>query len=219
METSRAWPKAIGESFFSDLIPTKPAVKPEPSISQSISFAPEKIKEILDKAYLDGYDRGMQSGLKSGHETGMNLANEKLALEQAELKSLINGFSNTAKEKSKVLCEDVLALSLDIAKAMLKEHLKVNREAILPILRQATNSLIDTEGPFRLKLHPEDVKIVQEYLQPELNNWYIEEDIQIDRGACTIETAGNTVDATFENRWRLICDALGQNHDWLEEKS
>jgi len=215
METSRAWPKAIGESFFTDLIPTKPAVKPEPSPSQSISFSPEKIKEILDKAYLDGYDRGM----KSGHEAGMNLANEKLAVEQADLKNLMNGFSNTAKEKSKVLCEDVLALSLDIAKAMLKEHLKVNQEAILPILRQATNSLIDSEGPLQLKLNPEDVQIVQKYLQDELNNWQIEEDLSIERGACIIETSGNTVDATHENRWRLICDALGQNHDWLVEKS
>jgi flagellar assembly protein FliH len=215
METSRAWPKAIGESFFTDLIPTKPAVKPEPSPSQSISFSPEKIKEILDKAYLDGYDRGM----KSGHEAGMNLANEKLAVEQADLKNLMNGFSNTAKEKSKVLCEDVLALSLDIAKAMLKEHLKVNQEAILPILRQATNSLIDSEGPLQLKLNPEDLQIVQKYLQDELNNWQIEEDLSIERGACIIETSGNTVDATHENRWRLICDALGQNHDWLVEKS
>jgi len=215
METSRAWPKAIGESFFTDLIPTKPAVKPEPSPSQSINFSPEKIKEILDKAYLDGYDRGM----KSGHEAGMNLANEKLAVEQADLKNLMNGFSHTAKEKSKVLCEDVLALSLEIAKAMLKEHLKVHQEAILPILRQATNSLIDSEGPLHLKLNPEDLQIVQKYLQAELNDWQIEEDIRIERGACIIETSGNTVDATHENRWRLICDALGQNHDWLAEKS
>ena len=215
METSRAWPKAIGESFFTDLIPTKPAVKPEPSPAQSMSFSPEKIKEILDKAYLDGYDRGM----KSGHEAGMNMANEKLAVEQADLKNLMNGFSNTAKEKSKVLCEDVLALSLDIAKAMLKEYLKINQEAILPILRQATNSLIDSEGPLHLKLNPEDVQIVQKYLQAELSNWQIEEDIRIERGACIIETSGNTVDATHENRWRLICDALGQNHDWLVEKS
>ena len=215
METSRAWPKAIGESFFTDLIPTKPAVKPEPSPAQSMSFSPEKIKEILDKAYLDGYDRGM----KSGHEAGMNMANEKLAVEQADLKNLMNGFSSTAKEKSKVLCEDVLALSLDVAKAMLKEHLKINQEAILPILRQATNSLIDSEGPLHLKLNPEDVQIVQKYLQAELSNWQIEEDIRIERGACIIETSGNTVDATHENRWRLICDALGQNHDWLVEKS
>jgi flagellar assembly protein FliH len=215
METSRAWPKAIGESFFTDLIPTKPAVKPEPSPAQSISFSPEKIKEILDKAYLDGYDRGM----KSGHEAGMNLAIEKLAVEQADLKNLMNGFSSTAKEKSKVLCEDVLALSLDVAKAMLKEHLKINQEAILPILRQATNSLIDSEGPLHLKLNPEDVQIVQKYLQAELSDWQIEEDIRIERGACVIETSGNTVDASHENRWRLICDALGQNHDWLVEKS
>lgn len=215
METSRAWPKAIGESFFTDLIPTKPAVKPEPSPTQSISFSPEKIKEILDKAYLDGYDRGM----KSGHQAGMNMANEKLAVEQADLKNLMNGFSSTAKEKSKVLCEDVLALSLDVAKAMLKEHLKINQEAILPILRQATNSLIDSEGPLHLKLNPEDVQIVQKYLQAELSNWQIEEDILIERGACMIETSGNTVNATHENRWRLICDALGQNHDWLLEKS
>ena len=215
METSRAWPKAIGESFFTDLIPTKLAAKPEPSPAQSISFSPEKIKEILDKAYLDGYDRGM----KSGHEAGMNMANEKLAVEKADLKNLMNGFSSSAKEKSKVLCEDVLALSLDVAKAMLKEHLKINQEAILPILRQATNSLVDSEGPLHLKLNPEDVQIVQKYLEAELSNWQIEEDARIERGACMIETSGNTVDATHENRWRLICDALGQNHDWLVEKS
>jgi flagellar assembly protein FliH len=79
--------------------------------------------------------------------------------------------------------------------------------------------LIDSEGPLHLKLNPEDLQIVQKYLQAELNDWQIEEDIRIERGACIIETSGNTVDATHENRWRLICDALGQNHDWLAEKS
>jgi len=212
-EPVRAWPKAIGESFFTDLIPTKAPVQRAPSAAQSISFSPEKIKEILDKAYLDGYDRGM----KSGHEAGMNLANEKLAHEQTALIALMNGFSATANAKSKALCHDVLALSLDVAKAMLKEQLKINPEAVLPILQNATNSLIDSEGPISLSLHPEDAQIVRQHLQSELQGWSIQENIQIERGGCVIETAGNTVDATNANRWRLLCDALGQNNAWLEE--
>ncbi len=213
LETAHSWPKMLGESFFTDLIPTKVAVKPSPSEAQSLSFSPEKIKSILDKAYLDGFDRGV----KSGHEAGMNSANEKLAVEQAALKTLMNSFSASAQAKSKVLCEDVLVLALDIAKAMLKEELKVNRTAILPILQQATNGLINADGPLQINLHPEDADIVRQRLESELQNWSIQEDPHIERGACVIATAGNTVDATHANRWRLLCDALGQKNIWEEE--
>lgn len=212
-EPSRAWPKTLGESFFTDLHPPKKPVQREPSSAQSISFSPEKIKGILDKAYLDGFDRGM----KSGHEAGMKLANEKLAVEQVALTHLMNGFSASAKDKSKTLCHDVLALALDIAKAMLKEQLKVNQATVLPILQHATNSLIDAQDPISLSLHPDDAQIVRQYLQSELHDWSIQEDVQIERGGCVIETSGNTIDATNANRWRLLCDALGQNNTWLEE--
>jgi flagellar assembly protein FliH len=147
----------------------------------------------------------------------MNLANEKLAHEQTALIALMNGFSTSANAKSKALCHDVLALALDVAKAMLKEQIKVNPGVVLPILQNATNSLIDSEGPISLSLHPEDAQIVRQHLQSELQGWSIHEDIQIERGGCVIETAGNTVDATNANRWRLLCDALGQNSTWLEE--
>jgi flagellar assembly protein FliH len=100
---------------------------------------------------------------------------------------------------------------------MLKEQLKINQKAVLPILQNATNSLIDSEGPISLSLHPEDAQIVRQHLQSELQGWSIQDDIQIERGGCVIETAGNTVDATNANRWRLLCDALGQNSTWLEE--
>lgn len=212
-ETTRAWPKTLGESFFTDLVPTKAKTKPEPSINQSISFSPEKIKGILDKAYLDGFDRGE----KNGREAGMNQANEKLALEKAALKNLINTFSLTAKAKSQTLCEDVLSLALEVAKAMLKEQLKVNPKVILPILQQATNSLIDAEGPLHLHLHPDDAEIVRRHLEAELQDWNIQEDHEMERGGCLIETAANTVDASNANRWRLICTALSQKNDWLTE--
>ncbi|MBU3621845.1 FliH/SctL family protein [Polynucleobacter sp. CS-Odin-A6] len=212
-ELSRPWPKTLGESFFNDLHPPKTPVQREPTVAQSISFSPEKIKGILDKAYLDGFDRGM----KSGHEAGMKLANEKLAVEQAALIGLMNGFSTSAKDKSQTLCHDVLALALDIAKAMLKEQLKVNQATVLPILQHATNGLIDAQDPISLSLHPDDAHIVRQYLQSKLHDWSIQEDAQIERGGCLIETSGNTIDATNANRWRLLCDALGQNNAWLEE--
>jgi flagellar assembly protein FliH len=210
-EMVRGWPKTLGESFFTDLVPTKAATKSVESSAQSISFSPEKIKGILDKAYLNGFDRGV----KNGHEAGMKQAHEQLAHEKETLLHLINTFSLTAQEKSQVLCEDILALALEVAKAMLKQQLKVRPEVILPILQQATGSIIDVKEPLHLLLHPEDAEIARRYLEPELKHWNIQENHQIERGGCLIETANNTVDASNSNRWNLICAALGQNNDWL----
>jgi flagellar assembly protein FliH len=66
-------------------------------------------------------------------------------------------------------------------------------------------------------VHHADAHIIREYLAEEIvsQQWQIQEDPNIERGGCIVETGANQIDATNEVRWKRISDALAQNNHWL----
>lgn len=66
-------------------------------------------------------------------------------------------------------------------------------------------------------MHPEDARILRDQIGEELNEqvWQIQEDNNIERGGCLVETGENQIDATNGMRWKRISDALAQSNDWL----
>ena len=113
--------------------------------------------------------------------------------------------------------QNILELALDIAKAMVKTQLNANPEVILPIVRDAIHYLPYVQKPARIFVHHDDAKILREQLGDELSEqvWQIQEDNNIERGGCLVETGANQIDATNATRWKRISDALAQQNDWL----
>lgn len=182
--------------------------KPKP-VSQSA----DSISKVLESVRKEAYTKGMQEGFA----VGMAKAKEYAAKDHAQFLSIAAAFEQALELADQKIEEDILALALEIAKLMLKTKINVDPAIILPVVRDAIHYLPQVQKPARILVHHEDARILRDQLGEELSEqaWQIQEDNNIERGGCLVETGENQIDATNSMRWKRISDALAQSNDWL----
>jgi len=173
-----------------------------------------KVGEIFESVRKEAFAKGMQEGFA----VGIAKAKEVALDDKKRLSELTSAFANALEMADEKIEERILILALDIAKAMLKTKLKVDPEAILPVVKDAMHYLPYVQKPARIFVHHEDARILRDQLGDELSEqvWLIQEDNNIERGGCLVETGANQIDATNAMRWKRISEALAQTNDWLQ---
>jgi flagellar assembly protein FliH len=166
----------------------------------------EEVENIQHQAYQEGFAAGYREG------------KSKVDAELARLVHLMSALDGALNQFDETLSQNLLSLALDVAKQMLREALRVRPELVLPVIREAVNSLPQASQHPHLKLHPEDATLVRSLMADELNHfhWKLIEDGRVERGGCRVETTSSEIDATMENRWKRILVALGGEGEWLE---
>jgi flagellar assembly protein FliH len=193
---------------FSD--PKPKSKKPEPSKEEQIISA--RIAQIYESVRKEAYTKGMQEGFA----VGLDKAREYAEVERQSLIKLMRNFSDALEKSDEQIADDVLTLALDIAKAMLKTKINVDPTAVLPVVMDAIHYLPYVQKPARIIVHHEDAQILREYLADELESqhWLVQEDVNVERGGCLVETGANQIDATNEVRWKRIVEAFSKNNPW-----
>lgn len=183
------------------------------SVEQIEALIASAREEARQQAREQGYAEGLEQGRRAGMEQGRAAA----AQEQAQLRVLADSFGGEIARANEQIAQDVLALALDVAKAMLRSVLDVQPERVLPAITEAVHYLPSLKLPATLHLHPLDATLVRERMGEELERagWRLVEEPQMARGGCRIETASNQIDGTAATRWHRIAAALGQESDWL----
>jgi flagellar assembly protein FliH len=155
-------------------------------------------RQTREEAFRTGYAEGMQKALQ----------------ENQRLKDLIDALAQQIDDQ---VTHELLDLSLDIARQMLHQALKVNPELLLGVVREAIGTLPHVNQGAHLILHPDDAALVRERMGEQLTHsgWKIFEDARIERGGARIETANSQIDASLETRWKRIVAALGHDSNWL----
>jgi flagellar assembly protein FliH len=117
------------------------------------------------------------------------------------------------------VAQDMLTLSLEIARQMVQQTIKVNPEILLNVINSAISSLPHFNQGAHLIMHPDDAALVREKMGEQLahSGWKIFENAQIERGGVKVETANSQIDATVATRWQHIATALGQDNSWLQK--
>jgi flagellar assembly protein FliH len=157
-------------------------------------------------ARLEGFRRGYAEG-------------QAQALAEAErLRSIADQLAQTFSLLENKIAEQLLDLALDIARQMLRSDVKVRREALLPVVREAMQCLPDQAQRPQLLLNPADVELVRARIGDELqlNGLGIVEDHRIEPGGCRISATNCEVDATLPARWRRVISALGREVAWSD---
>ena len=196
---------SFGDSDFSIGV-DKP--KKKSSLEQT-----DEIAQIFETARQEAYQKGMQEG----YAVGMAKARESAIEDKNQFLQLMGAFSHALEMTDEQVADDVLSLALDVAKAMLKAKIEVDKSAILPVVMDAIHYLPHVQKPARILVHHDDAQILREYLADEISSqhWTIQEDGNIERGGCLVETGANQIDASNETRWKRISDALAQHNSWL----
>jgi flagellar assembly protein FliH len=173
------------------------------------------LEAIHQEARQEGFDAGFVEGVEVGRRQG----EAQVAEEVRRMQGLLDNLSEATGGLEQALSEELLALALEISKQILRQALKVRPELLLPVVRGVMESLPQNTPHPHLHLNPEDAELVRARLQTEIahGGWKIIEDQRVLRGGCRIETQVSEIDATVENRWQRLAEALGQDSRWLDE--
>ena len=116
------------------------------------------------------------------------------------------------------MAQEVLALACDIARQVVRRELATNREALLPVVREALSMLASESRPATVRLNPADWQALEQPLRAAYPSSRIQwlADAQVQPGECMVESEGMVVDGTLDKRWRRAIDALGLTAVWQE---
>jgi flagellar assembly protein FliH len=175
----------------------------------------EQITAIQEQARQEGY----QAGRAEGHAVGLAEGREVAAREAARLHSLAETFSVEVGKADEIISQQVLELSIDMARALLKSALAIRPELVIPIVREAVRYVPALQQPALLFLNPDDATLVRERIGDELAKmgWHLSDDSQLERGSCRVETPSNQIDASLPTRWQRLTAALSKQSDWLAD--
>ena len=157
---------------------------------------------------------------REGVEEGRREAAALLEGERVALKTLIAGMNEVMQDFEQSLANDVLSMSLELAKLIVRQSLRVKPEAVVAVVREAVESLPGVSDQTVLLVHPADAVLIRMAAENDRAlgelPWKIVEDEHIERGGCRLETPTTEVDATLETRWRRVLAALGRDDPWID---
>jgi len=161
-----------------------------------------EIQALQEQAIGEGYNAGL--GEAKAHA--------------ARLVAMLRNVETARQQMLDKLAEQILDLALDVANQVVRTTLKLHPELIVPVVREAMQTLPGVQGEPLLVLNPADAEFVREQLAEELerDHWRVAVDPNMRPGGCRIETTGGDIDGTVGKRWSRVMEALGTNHDWVE---
>ena len=165
-----------------------------------------QIERLHQQAHEEGYAAGHREG--SAHA----------AAEAQRLSQITDALAQESRRFDQGVADDLLALSLAIAKQVLRQALKLRPELVLAVVNEVLGQLPLARQRACLVLHPEDATLVRFNLGERLkqSGWEIIENADISRGGCRLEAAECEIDATLERRWQRVAGAIGGEHAWIE---
>ena len=163
-------------------------------------------------------ERIRQQAQAEGHAAGYQMGKNQAQVEVQRLQMLLGNLEQELQQFDQQVAQDLLLLSLDVAKQMICQALKIHPELVLEVVQEAMRCLPHFNQHAHMILHPDDAVLVRSYLGDQLSNsgWKIFEDTRIERGGCRLETSGSKVDATLPSRWQNVLVAISQEGNWLE---
>lgn len=170
-----------------------------------------QIEQLRESARQAGYAAGQEAGYAAGYAQGQAQAQN----EARQIGVLAGGFSQALQDIDQQLAQDLLSLSIEIARRIIQQNLHIQPEQVLDVLHQALAQLGQTQAT--VTLHPEDARLLRAHLVEDETGTgitsgftlHILEDARLHRGGCKVEAAGSQIDATLENRWHRVLDTLG----------
>ncbi len=175
----------------------------------------EEIEQIHKNAHQEGYTAGQANGYQDGFNRGIAAATEKAN----QLQTVLSNLNNEMQRMDQEVADDLLSLSLAIAKQVLLQSLEAKPEMLLSVIRESIANLPPFNQHANLLLNPLDAALVKEHMGEQLGHtgWKIIEDGRIERGGCRLETSGSQMDASLSRRWERVVSAIAQDNSWLTQ--
>ena len=200
-------------------------VPPAPPNSEADEAALEAELERLREAahaqgiasgHVAGQALGYQAGYEQGHAQGFEQGRSEAREEAARLAALAETFKAALDGAQGAISETLVALALDIAQQVVRQHVQHDPTALIAAAREVLAAEPALTGAPALIVSPADLPVVEAYLMEELQTrgWTVRTDPAVERGGCRAQAGSGEVDAGIETRWERVAAALGKVSTW-----
>ncbi len=162
------------------------------------------LQDLQQEAYREAYAQGMKEGVAAG--------NAQVRQQIERFGAMLHDLARPFEQLDAQVEQELLALSIALARQIVRRELKADPSHIIGIIRDAIKVLPVTSRDVRVHLHPEDAAVVRTHLAPTESEraWQIVEDPVMSRGGCQIVSATSRVDARLETRLAtMMAELLG----------
>jgi flagellar assembly protein FliH len=182
----------------------KSATAPQHKSASTRLPTAEEVEHIHRDAHKQGFDAGYEEGTA------------RARMEALRLHTLVEHLDQALGEFDQQVAEELLALSLEIARQVVRQTIAARPTVILDVVREALLQLPHQHAA--LYLHPEDASLVRSYLGDQLAHagHRIFEEAGIARGGVRVEAGGSHLDADLATRWQRVIESLGASGNWIE---
>jgi flagellar assembly protein FliH len=172
--------------------------------------------EGLASGHVTGQALGFKAGFEQGYAQGIEEGRKEALAEAARLAAIADTFKTALAAADAVVAESLVALALDIAHQVARQHITLDPTALLAVAREVIAAEPALSGAPQLTVNPADLPIVEAYLKEELEaaGWGVRTDPAIERGGCRAQAATGEIDATNVTRWERVAAALGRTQPW-----
>lgn len=180
---------------FDEMLRARSVPTPEPPTAQQVeNIEAEAFREGHARGYADGYSQG--AGAARAEAERLRLLLRHLSAPVAEV--------DTQTENA------LVALMLELARRLVQQELEAAPEKLLGVVREAVSHLAQPTRSLRIRLHPEDARVIAEHLPQtaEAEGWTLVPDRQLMPGDCVVETDTARVDARLDTRQAQLAQRL-----------
>ncbi len=163
-----------------------------------VSRAQEEAETIKKSAFDEGYRKGL----------------EQAEADMAEFRKDITAFMHAAKDVFEYIAPDILEISVDIAKKIIKKEVETDPQVLINTIVDVLRTVSKSEPKINIRVKPQAVQFIKDTL-PNIPYQYgihakmiIVSDPTIEACGCVFQTNNGIVDASIDTQLEIIKKAL-----------
>ena len=210
-------------SIAHQLQPPPEAQAVEPVEPAAPAFDEEQLQQMLDQARAEGHAQGLAEGRTQTQQQWQQRLDDHINGAGREsvqrVDGVLQGLEDNFKQLQSGMAQELLNLACDIARQVVRQELRSQPQALLPVIREALDMLVEESRPVTVRLNPADFELLDEALRAEHGahsriQW--QGDASIAPGDVKVESGGAEIDGGLDKRWRRAVAALGLVSTWYD---
>ena len=171
-------------------------------------------RRIDDRNLVSRAQEESENIKKSAFEEGYRLGLEKAEQDVANLKIELKKFMNAKQDVFEYIAPDILEISVDIAKKIIKKELESDPQVILNTIIEVLRTISKSEQKITIRVRPQSVQFIKDTITNITYQYGIDSKINIiadpsiDDGGCVFQTNNGIVDASIDTQIEIIKKAL-----------
>ncbi|MFO1336649.1 MAG: FliH/SctL family protein [Burkholderiaceae bacterium] len=190
--------------------------RPEPATAPAAPAEPtaEQWQARIEEARTAGYQQGYRDGLEA-----LDAAKRQFAQAvSAQVGQLMAAFDQQTQALDARLADTLVQTAVTLARQVVRSEIAQRPELIVQVAQDAVGAVILSARHLRLRLHPQDLPLVEAGLADLLQARHVllQADVALQPGGCVVESDLGQVDARIEARWAQAAAVLGQEQAYDE---